>query len=134
MNITVRQCMIGETEWFCKLEGKYHYMGESHGAGDLVRLVFEEDGRPVALMTWAAARHGKLPRHLAADGKFVDEVVGLVSVVDAESGDVAAVAPASRKEGLLSAEWTGLWARSPLSDHQTGSAAKVSAKCSAGIG
>ena len=55
MNITVRQCMIGETEWFRKLEGKYHYMGESHGAGDLVRLVFEEDGRPVALMTWAAA-------------------------------------------------------------------------------
>ena len=53
MNITVRQCMIGETEWFRKLEGKYHYMGESHGAGDLVRLVFEEDGRPVALMTGA---------------------------------------------------------------------------------
>lgn len=177
-NITVRQCMIGETEWFRRLEGKYHYMGESHGAGDLVRLVFEEDGRPVALMTWAAAgakdlkaahafarrlsnaqlgelgcpkakdalgnevrgryvcpsynafyhllrhkdkagrhdfdvadyaahlskwmtaQHGKLPRHLAADGKFVDEVVGLVSVVDAESGDVVAVAPASRKEGL----------------------------------
>ena len=38
MNITVRQCMIGETEWFRRLEGKYHYMGESHGAGDLVRL------------------------------------------------------------------------------------------------
>ena len=56
MNITVRQCMIGETEWFRRLEGKYHYMDESHGAGDLVRLVFEEDGRPVALMTWAAAR------------------------------------------------------------------------------
>ena len=55
MNITVRQCMIGETEWFRKLEGQYHYMGESHGAGDLVRLVFEEEGRPVALMTWAAA-------------------------------------------------------------------------------
>ena len=94
-------------------------------------------------------------------------------VVDAESGDVVAVAPASRKEGLkgrsedgrlaasgfgttpkprpscsrsvptglrdmggglLTAEWTGLWARSPLSDHQVGSTAKVSAKCSARIG
>ena len=86
------------------------------------------------LSKWMTAQHGKLPRHLAADGKFVDEVVGLVSVVDAESGDVVAVAPASRKEGLLSAERTGLWARSPLSDHQAGSAAKVSAKCSAGIG
>ena len=30
----------------------------------------------------------------------MDEVVGLVSVVDAGSGDVVAVAPASRKEGL----------------------------------
>ena len=46
--------MIGETAWFRKLEGEYHYMGESHGAGDVVRLVFEEDGAPVALMTWAA--------------------------------------------------------------------------------
>ena len=163
--LKVRQCMIGETAWFRKLEGEYHYMGESHGAGDLVRLVFEEDGAPVALMTWAAAcyraagweevgktkgfsrvnhardfyipngrpkvlfmkpfrrdawdlvvsndlpdeydvaahsksdgvlpfstgqvesLHWELARHLAADGKFVDEVVGLVSVVDAESGD-----------------------------------------------
>ena len=53
--LKVRQCMIGETAWFRKLEGEYHYMGESHGAGDVVRLVFEEDGVPVALMTWAAA-------------------------------------------------------------------------------
>ena len=30
----------------------------------------------------------------------MDEVVGLVSVVDAESGEVVAVAPASKKEGL----------------------------------
>ena len=42
--LRVRQCMIGETAWFRRLEGEYHYMGESHGAGDVVRLVFEEDG------------------------------------------------------------------------------------------
>ena len=60
--LTVRQCMIGETAWFRKLEGEYHYMGESHGAGDLVRLVFEEEGRPVALMTWAAACYRLKPR------------------------------------------------------------------------
>ena len=53
--LRVRQCMIGETARFRRLEGEYHYMGESHGAGDVVRLVFEEDGVPVALMTWAAA-------------------------------------------------------------------------------
>ena len=42
------------------------------------------------LSKWMTAQAGRLPRHLAADGKFVDEVVGLVSVVDAESGDVVA--------------------------------------------
>ena len=52
------------------------------------------------LSAWMTAQAGKLPRHLAADGKFVSEVVGLVSVVDAESGEVVAVAPASKKEGL----------------------------------
>ena len=52
------------------------------------------------LSKWMAAQHGKPARHLAADGKFVDEVVGLVSVVDAESGDLVAVAPASKKAGL----------------------------------
>ena len=53
--LKVRPCMVGETAWFRKLEGEYYYMGESHGAGDVVRLVFEEKGAPVALMTWAAA-------------------------------------------------------------------------------
>ena len=41
-------------------------MGESHGAGDVVRLVFEEDGTPVSLMAWAAVRElpaiRRLPR------------------------------------------------------------------------
>ena len=74
------------------------------------------DGRPVGL---------------DSDGRLVR--VNRFSLPDATL-DVVAVAPASRKEGLLSAERTGLWARSPLSDHQAGSAAKVSAKCSAGIG
>ena len=54
--------MIKETEWFRKLEGEYHYMGASHGAGDVVRLVFEEDGKAVALMTWAAACYRLKPR------------------------------------------------------------------------
>ena len=41
---------------------------------------------------WMTAQARRLPRHLAADGKFVSEVVGLVSVVDAESGELVAVA------------------------------------------
>ncbi len=40
--------MIDETKWFRKLEGEYHYMGGSHGAGDLVRRDGRRSGRPRA--------------------------------------------------------------------------------------
>ena len=53
--ITVRECQYDEVKKFRDLEGEYHYMGESHGAGDMIRLIFEEDGKWIALMTWAAA-------------------------------------------------------------------------------
>ena len=75
----------------------YHLLRHKDKAG---RYDFDVADYAAHLSKWTTAQHGKLPRHLAADGKFVDEVVGLVSVVDAESGDVVAVAPASRKEGL----------------------------------
>ena len=39
-------------------------MGESHGAGDMIRLIFEEDGKWIALMTWAAACYRLKPRDL----------------------------------------------------------------------
>ena len=87
--LTVRQCMIGETAWFRKLEGEYHYMGESHGAGDVVRLVFEEDGAPVALMTWAAACYCLKAR----DGRIGWNPAGFAGFGE-----------------------TGLWARYPFSD------------------
>ena len=63
---------------------------------------YDFDGADFAahLSKWMTAQHGKLARCLAADGKLVDKVVGLVSVVDAEGGDVVAVAPVSKKEGL----------------------------------
>ena len=64
------------------------------------RYDFDVADYAARLSVWTTAQAGKLPRHLAADGKFVSEVVGLVSVVDAESGEVVAVAPASMKEGL----------------------------------
>ena len=41
-----------ELKRFKELEGKYHYMGETHSGGDTMRLVFEEDGKWVALMVW----------------------------------------------------------------------------------
>ena len=60
--ITVRECQFDEVEKFRKLEGDFHYMGKSHGAGDMIRLVFEEDGKWIALMTWAAACYALKPR------------------------------------------------------------------------
>ena len=51
------------------------------------------------LTEWMSAQEGTLPRQLALDGKFVKEVVGVVSVVNVENGAPVAVAPVSRKEG-----------------------------------
>ena len=62
--ITVRDCQYDEVKKFRDLEGVYHYMGESHGAGDMIRLIFEEDGKWIALMTWAAACYRLKPRDL----------------------------------------------------------------------
>ena len=62
--ITVRECQYDEVKKFGDLEGEYHYMGESHGAGDMIHLIFEEDGKWIALMTWAAACYRLKPRDL----------------------------------------------------------------------
>lgn len=51
------------------------------------------------LSAWMAAEDGTLPRQLALDGKFVKDVMGVVSVVNAETGAPVAVAVASNKEG-----------------------------------
>ena len=44
MAITIRECRRDEVEKFREFEGEYHYMGKSHGAGQTLRLVFEEEG------------------------------------------------------------------------------------------
>ena len=36
------------------------------------------------LTEWMSAQEGTLPRQLALDGKFVKEVMGIVSVLDAD--------------------------------------------------
>ena len=51
------------------------------------------------LTEWMSAQEGTLPRQLALDGKFVKEVMGVVSVVNVENGAPVAVAPVSCKEG-----------------------------------
>ena len=87
-----------EGEYACpSYNAFYHLLTHRDKAG---RHDFDIADYAAHLSKWMTAQAGKLPRHLAADGKFIDAVVGLVSVVDAESGDVVAVAPASKKEGL----------------------------------
>ena len=48
---------------------------------------------------WLQAHEGTLPRQLALDGKFIGDVVGIVSLVNVETGVPVAVAPASQREG-----------------------------------
>lgn len=51
------------------------------------------------LSEWLASQDGNLPRQLSIDGKFVKDVVGIVSLVNVETKAPVAVALASQKEG-----------------------------------
>ena len=61
--LTMRQVTKAtELKRFKELEGECHYMGETHSGGDTMRLVFEEDGKWVALMVWGSACYHLKPR------------------------------------------------------------------------
>lgn len=51
------------------------------------------------LSDWLAQHSGTLPAALALDGKFIRDTVGIVCLVDHETGVPLAMAPASCKEG-----------------------------------
>ncbi|MFC1462443.1 ISAs1 family transposase [Verrucomicrobiota bacterium] len=51
------------------------------------------------LSQWLAQHSGTLPKALALDGKFIRDTVGIVCLVDHETGAPRAMAKASQKEG-----------------------------------
>jgi hypothetical protein len=53
--LSIRVIRKEERKRFGKLEGKYHYMGETRSGGDTLRLVVEEDGKWKVLMVWGSA-------------------------------------------------------------------------------
>ena len=53
--LTIRKIRGSELKRFKKLEGEYHYMGETRSGGETLRLVAEEDDEWVALMVWGSA-------------------------------------------------------------------------------
>jgi hypothetical protein len=53
--LEIRKMRKEERKRFGKLEGKYHYMGETRSGGDTLRLVVEEGGEWKALMVWGSA-------------------------------------------------------------------------------
>lgn len=59
----------------------------------------DSDALARVLSDWLRAQEGALPRQLALDGKYIGDVVGLVSLVNVETGVPVAMAPVSRKEG-----------------------------------
>jgi len=74
--LTIRRVFkADELARYGKLEGEYHYMGETHSGGDTMRLVIEEDGKWVALMTWGSACYHLKPR---------DEYIGWPNSLRAE--------------------------------------------------
>jgi hypothetical protein len=59
----------------------------------------DPDALAHVLGEWLRANEGCLPRQLAMDGKFIGEVVGIVSLSDVETGVPLAMAVASEKKG-----------------------------------
>lgn len=57
------------------------------------------DALAQCLSTWLAKHSGSLPAALALDGKFIRDTVGIVCLVDHETGVPRAMAKASKKEG-----------------------------------
>jgi hypothetical protein len=55
--LSIREIQKKEHKRFADLEGKYHYMGETRPGGDTMRLVVEEDGAWVALLSWGSASY-----------------------------------------------------------------------------
>jgi hypothetical protein len=53
--LIIRKIRKDELKQFKKLEGEYHYMGETRSGGDTLRLVIEDGGVWVALMVWGSA-------------------------------------------------------------------------------
>ena len=53
--LKIRTMCEEERARFGKLEGEYHYMGETHSGGDTLRLIVEEDGIWKALLVWGSA-------------------------------------------------------------------------------
>jgi len=51
------------------------------------------------LSQWLCAHQGQLPAALALDGKFIRDTVGVVSLVEHQTGEPRAMAVASQKEG-----------------------------------
>ena len=57
------------------------------------------DSFALCLSQWLSEHSGNLPTALALDGKFIRDTVGLVCMVDHESGIPRAMSKASKKEG-----------------------------------
>lgn len=58
----------------------------------------DPDALAETLSAWTRAHHGSLPAHLALDGKMFKNIVGVVSLVDSETGVPVAMAPMRHKE------------------------------------
>jgi hypothetical protein len=59
----------------------------------------DPDALARVLGEWLRANEGCLPRQLALDGKFIGDVVGIVSLTDVETGVPMAMGVASEKKG-----------------------------------
>lgn len=82
-----------------KQRGKRFYKIPSYGVYYKILGALDVDAFAGVLSEWLRAHHGSLPGALAMDGKMIRDTIGVVSLVDHDTGVPVAMSLMSQKEG-----------------------------------
>ena len=96
--LTMRQrALLGLPRFDRKGQGEYRCVPSYSAFYNLLKQL-NPDSLAEVVGTWIRENEGQLPRQLALDGKFIQNVTGLVSLSDTETGVPVAMAQISQKK------------------------------------
>ena len=84
---------------FRRVPGKAAYLMPKYSVYRDILIALDLDAFARVLTNWLAANQGSLPRALALDGKMIRETIGVLSVVDVDTGVPVAMKKMTQKEG-----------------------------------
>ena len=84
---------------FCRKPGKAVYQMPGYSVYRDLLLALDLDAFAQVLTDWLSTHRGGLPAALALDGKMIRETIGVLSLVDAQTGVPVAMKIMTQKEG-----------------------------------